>query len=265
MKRIFAMILALVLVCCALPLWAFAAETAQLTVETETKTAKPGEQIEFKILADTDACTSFGLVLEYDSSVFEVVEGKCTLTDTMFSTFDKDKGLAVMFSEATALDGEVGTFVLKVKSGAAAGAVEVSGISSVKNGSAEITSEVEPAKLTIAGGAAQSGSDAATKPSVGEPAATEVLTTEAPAGEQPQEELPAEPEAPEQEQQAGEEEKPGDLLIAPAPQDADTQEPAEGSAPAPVGSRTVLLIGGAVVLFALVVLVIAVVILCRRK
>lgn len=264
MKRIFAMILALVLVCCVLPLGAFAAETARLTVETETKNAKPGEQIEFKILADADACTSFGLVLEYDSSVFEVVEGECTLTNALFSTFDKDKGLAVMFSEATALEGEVGTFVLKVRSDAAAGAVEVSGISAVKNGSAEITSEVEPAKLSIAGAAAQGG-NAASKPSVGEPAATEVPAAEAPDGDRPQEELPAESGASAREQQAGEEEKPGELLIAPAPQAADTQEPAEGSDTGLLGSRTVLLIGGAVVLFALAVLVIAVVILCRRK
>lgn len=157
MKKLTAIFVCLVLVM-ALAIPALAAGTTVMTITTEVTSAKPGDEIEFKVeMSGGDECTSFGMLLEYDSKVFEVVEGKCTFDEALFKTFDKDKGLACVLQEAASVDDEVGTFVLKVKAGAPSGKTEVSGTSSVKNGSATVKSEVESVELTISGGASQSG------------------------------------------------------------------------------------------------------------
>ena len=263
MTRFFAILLTLAVLCGMMTVMASAAENTVLTITSKVTSAKPGDVIEFKIEASGGKCTSFGLVLEYDSNVFEVVEGKCTLKDKLFSIFDKEKGLAVMFEEETALDGEVGTFVLKVKSGAPSGKVEVSGVSSVKNGNADVTSEVEPAKLTISGGAAQSGnsqssnsqSNTPAQPSIGEAATTE--NADAPLPEEPEapaavEEEVVSPEEPAADVEETPAEEPGEMLIMPAPQ-----------APAQEETKVNILIPAAI--FAGLVLVLIVILVLKKK
>lgn len=152
MKKLTAIVLCLLLtVMLAIP--ALAAQTTVMTISAEVSAAKPGDEIEFKIsMSGGEKCSSFGLILEYDSNAFEVVEGECTLKDALFAVFDEDKGLACIFSEAQALSGEVGSFILRVKAGAPSGTFEISGKSSVKNGGDAVESEVEAVKVTISGG-----------------------------------------------------------------------------------------------------------------
>lgn len=266
MKKLTAILICLLL-SAALTIPVLAAGTTMLTVSSDVTTAKPGDEIEFKVsMSGSEKCTSFGLLLEYDSKVFEVVEGKCTLDDVMFSTFDKDKGLACMLSEASAPSGEVATFTLRVKAGAPAGTVEVSGTSSVKNGGDTVESEVEEVKLTISGGAAQSGGNSGSQSSSSsgsqsgststapeKPVIGEAETVTATQGAQEQMAAPEEtPEAPapvDEEVPSAEKEKESseELLIMPAPETA-AKEPGK--------DMIVIAVAGVVVLLAAVVLVI---------
>lgn len=262
MKKLIAILLCLLL-SATLAIPTMAAGTTVMTITTDTTTAKPGDEIEFKIsMSGSDKCTSFGLLLEYDAKVFEVVEGECTLKDALFSTFDKDKGLACMLKDAASIDGEVGTFILRVKSGASAGKVEVSGTSSVKNGSDTVKSEVEEVKLTISGGTGtqssgssgsgstdtQSSSSSGTqeKPAIGEAEAV-IATEAAPAETAVVEETPeaAPEEVPDAE--AEKEEAPATQLIMPAPETGAKESNKD---------MIVLAVAGAVVLLAAVVLIV---------
>ncbi|MBO4939082.1 MAG: hypothetical protein J6C98_08825 [Oscillospiraceae bacterium] len=265
MKKLIAILLCLLL-SATLAIPTMAAGTTVMTITTDTTTAKPGDEIEFKIsMSGSDKCTSFGLLLEYDAKVFEVVEGECTLKDALFSTFDKDKGLACMLKDAASIDGEVGTFILRVKSGASAGKVEVSGTSSVKNGSDTVKSEVEEVKLTISGGTGtqssgssgsgstetQSSSSSGTqeKPAIGEAEAV-IATEAAPAETAVVEETPEAPEAAPEEvpdAEAEKEEAPATQLIMPAPETGAKESNKD---------MIVLAVAGAVVLLAAVVLIV---------
>lgn len=252
MKKLTAILLCLLLTA-ALAIPAMAAGSTVMTISTDATSAKPGDEIEFKIsMSGSEKCTSFGLLLEYDSKVFEVVEGKCTLDNALFSTFDKDKGLACMLSEAAAPSGEVATFTLRVKSDAPAGKVEVSGTSSVKNGSATVESEVEEAKLTISGSTgAQSSSSSGTqeKPVIGE--AEAVIATQAGAEETAVVEETSEAPAPVDEEapaaEAEKEEPAEELLIMSAPETGASESNKD---------MLVIIVAGVVVLLAAVVLIV---------
>lgn len=124
-------------------------------IAAEKTEAQPGEELTFTVtVQSSDACKSYGLLLEFDSAVFEVVGGECTAEGAVLKAFDPDKGFAVLLEEE-AVPGELlGTFTLRVKEGAASGETVISGVSSVKNGDETIPSEVTSVSVTVSGGGA---------------------------------------------------------------------------------------------------------------
>ena len=169
----------------------FAAETTTVEIVSAVSEAKPGDTITFDVqIKGSEKATSFGIALQYDKTVFEVVEGKCGLENSMISVFDEEKGFGYLFQEPVAPEGAMGTFTMKVKEGAVNGTFEVSGKLAVKKGNETIPSAVTPANITIQGGAT---SQPTTQPAVqpGASSAT-VQQTEAARTEPPQVEPQAE-------------------------------------------------------------------------
>lgn len=190
MKRLIALSLAVLLLgVLAVPV--HAAATMQMSISPSAATADPGDEITFTVtISGSEECGSFGLVLEYDTAVYEMVEGACTAEGALFKIFDPERGFAVQFAEAKVPESAVGTFTLKVKSDAPAGAAEVSGTPAVKNGSTTISSDVTAASVTILGDTASDATAAteSTAPKQTDP------TEEAPKQTQPKSTAPEQTE-----------------------------------------------------------------------
>lgn len=154
MKRWIALLLCLLLAGAAV-VSAGAEGSTVFEIVAEKTEAQPGEELTFTVtVQSTDACKSYGLLLEFDSAVFEVVGGECTVEGALLKTFDPDKGFAVLLEEE-AVPGELlGTFTLRVKEGTASGETVISGVASAKNGDETIPSEVVPVSVTVSGGGA---------------------------------------------------------------------------------------------------------------
>lgn len=132
MRKIINACLCLLLIV-AMTVTVFATGSAQFSVSPTNKTAYRGDTVTFTVsLSSSTQATQYGLMLFYDPSVFELVDGTCDVPGALVTSFDN--GFAVQFQNPTAYSGSVGTVTLKVKDNAAFGSYEVSGTASVKNG-----------------------------------------------------------------------------------------------------------------------------------
>lgn len=129
---------------------AFAAQQIQFTVTPSKTTAAPGEEITFSVKVTGSECVSLGYIPEYDKDVLEMVSGECTAENTALADFSKSEGGVLLYKKATAPDGEVFRFVMRVKEDAAAGEVTVSGDVAAKNGGTVVSAKLTEARLTIA-------------------------------------------------------------------------------------------------------------------
>lgn len=127
-----------------------AAGSAQATVSASKGTAYRGDTIDFSVSISSVAnCKSAGIIVSYDTSLFEMVGGEC-LVDASMSDFSGGTG-SMAFSTAKTLSGNVFKFTLKVKSGARFGAVaSVSGAVSIRDSSGAVSVSVSPASVTVA-------------------------------------------------------------------------------------------------------------------
>ena len=110
-----------------------------------------GEEGTINLAASIDAsevATSYGLKLEFNADVFELVSGECTAAGAMVANYN-GKGWAAMFASATDYKGALGTAVMKVKAGAPAGEYTIEAIPSVKNGNATVEAASVKINVTI--------------------------------------------------------------------------------------------------------------------
>lgn len=136
---------------------AMAEEVSQIIITASSTEVKPGEEITFTVTVDgAQSCRYYGLMLEYDASVYEMGSGKCTVTGAMLSAFDPERGFVVLNSSEQIPQGTLGTFTMKVREDAPAGNAAVAGISSMKTGDEAIPSEVIGANVEIRDSAAPS-------------------------------------------------------------------------------------------------------------
>ena len=92
MKKLIALLVCLTLLL-AHAVTVSAAETTTVEIISSVSEAKPGDTITFDVqIQGSEKATSFGIALQYDKTVFEVVEGKCSLENAMISVFDEEKG-----------------------------------------------------------------------------------------------------------------------------------------------------------------------------
>lgn len=155
MKKLFALLLCLgMMLGCAVCVSADNVTTVEIIPTAEEVT--PGEEITFEVhISATEACSSFGIVPQYDHTVFEIMDGECELGGALLKVFDPEKGFAYLFENVTVPSGLVGTFVMKVKESAPAGSAQIEATIAVKNASETVPSALIPAQVRIVTGAAE--------------------------------------------------------------------------------------------------------------
>ncbi|MBO5867389.1 MAG: hypothetical protein J6Q54_00585 [Oscillospiraceae bacterium] len=127
MKKVFAILLSVLLVC-ALAVSAFAAFESSKCVLTTAKTElKRGETFTVTAVLTNSETVNLGTVaLTYDADVFELVGGQCLVSGTMLGTVTvPNKAGTFMLNGSSALSGDLFTFELKVKENAPVGAVKL--------------------------------------------------------------------------------------------------------------------------------------------
>ena len=125
-KRLFlALCLVLVVMLTAVP--AMAAGSVDAWLSADTTSASPGSTVNITVSAEVDSCGSGGISVSFDSSVFELTGGSCTLSGTDLSYFDAStKDGAFAYAGSSAISGSAFQFSLKVKDSAPAGSHTVS-------------------------------------------------------------------------------------------------------------------------------------------
>ncbi len=147
MKKISSIVLCVLLIA-ALAITTFAAGSVSFSMSASKKTLYRGDTVTLTVKSSSSAeATSYGLMLSYNTSVFELVSGKCTATGTKFDSFQN--GFALLFSDPVAYSGSVGTVTLKVKDDAPIGNYTVSGSASVKNGDDTVSASGCSVSLTV--------------------------------------------------------------------------------------------------------------------
>ena len=124
-RMILALGLVLALLLSAVPAMAAGSVNAWLSADSTSVSA--GSSVTVTVSAEVDSCGSGGVEVSFDSSVFELTGGSCTVSGafmTDFSTSSRDGVFA--FDSASAISGTAFQFTLKVKSGASAGSHTVS-------------------------------------------------------------------------------------------------------------------------------------------
>ena len=136
MKKIITACLCVLLVA-ALAITAFAAGTSFSATASKTQLQR-GEEVTLSFsVSASEKATSYGLMLEFDPAVFELVGGECAVPGALVNSFMN--GFAFMFQNPTAYSGAIGTVTLKVKDDAPIAAATVKGNASVTNGSTAVT------------------------------------------------------------------------------------------------------------------------------
>ena len=136
MKKTLVFCLCLLLVV-AMATAAYAANGASFSAKASATSLYRGDSVTLTVSVDCEElATSYGLMLNYDETVFELVEGSCSVDGALVSSFND--GFAFMFQNATAYSGQIGTVTLKVKDDAVFGTVTITGDAAVKNGAEEV-------------------------------------------------------------------------------------------------------------------------------
>ena len=129
MRKYITVILCLVLLCAvALPVSA-----AHMSISTSDSSVSRGESFTLTVsLSNDQPVSNGGVYLSYDTSVFEMVGGECLAGDWGGVTPSERDGLFV-YSSDTVVSGNIFTFKMKVKSGAAFGSYTISGTPSLNS------------------------------------------------------------------------------------------------------------------------------------
>ena len=94
-------------------------------VTSASDTLKRGDSVTFTVnVSGTPKTKSLGVIVSYDSNVFEFVSGEMLVTGALLSDFTGGTGVAA-FTADTDVNGDIGSFVLKVKTDATFGATTV--------------------------------------------------------------------------------------------------------------------------------------------
>ena len=127
----------------------FAAGSAAMNVSGSKSSAYQGDTIDFTVTISTvENCRSAAFMLNYDSSVFEFVSGKCTLSGTTLANFSDGTG-TFAFAEGTTVSGKIFTFTLRVKNSAAIGSSTISANVNTRDENGAIPTSVNTLTINI--------------------------------------------------------------------------------------------------------------------
>lgn len=127
MKRKLICIISLLLITVLMAVPVLAAKSVSVSLKADSTTVNSGDKVTITVSATVDSCGSGGIVVTYDTKVFEIVSGEWLLSGTTltdFSTSSLDGVFA--FSNDMALSGSAFKLVLKVKDDASLGSSNVS-------------------------------------------------------------------------------------------------------------------------------------------
>lgn len=149
MRKIIALfVLVMTLAALALPI--YATDSATMSVSAGSSSVSRGETVEFTVrMTAVEDCRSAGIILNYDSSVFEFVSGNCTVAGVSMSSFSNGTG-NFAFSSGTSVSGTVFTFRLRVKDNAPFGSYTVGGSGNARDSAGSIATSVSGTKITVA-------------------------------------------------------------------------------------------------------------------
>lgn len=146
MKRIFMILLCLLLVCSmAMPV--FAAGSAKMSLSASAKTLYRGDSFTVTVKLTNDQVVGRGgIVLKYDSSVFEFVGGSCSVSGATLAEVSAGRNGGVFaLAENRVVSGNIFTINMKVKSNAPFGTYSISGSASM-----DISCSVSGTSVTVA-------------------------------------------------------------------------------------------------------------------
>lgn len=156
MKKLVSVLLCLALVA-AMAVTAFADGSVEFTISGPSGDLSRGDTITLDVsVSSTAVAYSYGMKFEYDTDVFELVSGRCTVPGTQLSSFRN--GFAFMFPaqneagepvDPIAYSGVVGTATFKVKEDAPGGTWSIVGVASVKNGSATVPASANSVSFNV--------------------------------------------------------------------------------------------------------------------
>ena len=132
MKRIVAILLCLILMG-TLALSASAAGSAHMSLSSSASTVYRGDSFTITVsLSNDQPVSNGGVVLSYDSSVFELTGGSCSVSNATLAEVSAANGGGVFLLQSDAVvSGTIFTINMKVKSDAAFGSYNISGTPSL--------------------------------------------------------------------------------------------------------------------------------------
>lgn len=131
MKRTTALLLCLTLIC-TLAITAYAA-SAHMSISSSSSTVYRGDTFTLTVsLSNDQPVSNGGIVLSYDSSVFELIGGSCNVSNATLAEVSAANGGGVFLLQSDAVvSGTIFTINMKVKSDAPFGSYTISGTPSL--------------------------------------------------------------------------------------------------------------------------------------
>lgn len=147
MKKLIALVIAgLLLAGLCLPV---AAASASMTIAAGVSSVYRGDTVEFSVRMNTvEDCRSGGIILSYNSAVFEFVSGSCSVSGATMSNFSSGTG-SFALSGGSTVSGRIFTFRLRVRDDAPFGSYTVTGSGNVRNSAGAISTGVNGCSITV--------------------------------------------------------------------------------------------------------------------
>ena len=146
MKRILSVLICILLLC-AMAMPVAAAGSARMSLSASSSTLYRGDSVTISVyLTNDQAVGRGGIVLSYDSSVFEFLGGSCNVSGATLAEVSAGRnGGVFVLEEDRAVSGTIFTINMRVKSNAPFGKYTISGTASM-----EISCSVSGASVTVA-------------------------------------------------------------------------------------------------------------------
>lgn len=149
MKKIFALIL-FVLLLGAVVSTGFAATETQMTLVPSSTDVVRGQEFTVTVYVSSGkAISSFGFIPYIDDTIFELVSGEVLINDAAISDFSVTDGGAVAFEEARVFSGEAFRYTLKVKESAPVGKATLSGQAGVSTPTYQVDVKLNTAEVSV--------------------------------------------------------------------------------------------------------------------
>lgn len=117
-KKIFLLLICLAIICSSVIV---SSAAPAVTLVADITTVNCGDSITFVLnVSGSEKTKSLGVVLKYDSNIFEFVSGEMLVKGAMLVDFSDGIGVAAYTSESD-VNGDIASFILKVKDGAEIG------------------------------------------------------------------------------------------------------------------------------------------------